>query len=287
MPLDKAALDYARLLSDPCNGPLVHPIYAGADAGFLFRAESINTVGTAPTDTCVVFHWTPGYLNSNDTDCLVATASAPGNLAGMTPQPYSPGKTFVNTNARGLRCIAACVKVSYPGTESARSGRLHFGGTHSGVLDSGATASVDIVAPMLNNHTRTPATDIELIWKPSDGDQLFTDPTASASAVIKDTRASLTVAAAGLPAGVGLVFHMTAVYEWTPATSLGVGQNPTGKARSRNTLDNVADFLIASGERFVRQAGSGMGSGLVQGIADTFGLMPARRRERFGPYLLA
>jgi hypothetical protein len=43
--LDKMALDYARLLLDPCNAPLSFPVYGGADGSYLVRCESFVSIG--------------------------------------------------------------------------------------------------------------------------------------------------------------------------------------------------------------------------------------------------
>lgn len=74
--LDKAASDYARLLVDPETAPLVHPIFAGGEGGYLFRAEStFSALGTGAANTGGVFHWTPNAIGSNGLDCLSANAT--------------------------------------------------------------------------------------------------------------------------------------------------------------------------------------------------------------------
>jgi hypothetical protein len=282
--LDGQAAGFARMLADPCNAPLVHPVYPGGDSGYLFRAESFATVGTTAGDTAGIVHWTPGYVNASTTQLLsvpIATSSGPG---AMAINGNSPGVAFLTANARACRCVAACMKVTYPGSESTRSGRVHYGATSAGMLDLGTSASSDNVATALQHFSRTPADTFELIWKPSIGDTEFNDPTEAASAVIRDRKAALTLCWAGLPSGVGLTIHFTAIYEWTPAVGTGVGHNPLSKNTSLNTLDQVLDYLIRSGFTFVRgvghAAGGGLGAGMVEGIARTFGLMPARRETR-------
>jgi hypothetical protein len=178
--------------------------------------------------------------------------------------------------------------VTYPGSEQSRSGRIHFGHTTAGILDAGATIVFDDYAQVLQHHSRTPADHVEIVWRPNIADTELNDPSEAASAVIRDRKSSITVSWAGLPVG-GLTFHMTAIYEWTPISGLGVGSNVTGKNTSSNTFDQVLDYLSSAGFNYVRHAGMAMGqslgAGLIGGISRTFGIMPAVGRGRSTAYL--
>lgn len=281
--LDSLGASYAKLLMDPCNGPLVHPVYPGGDAGFLFRAESFGTFGTSAGETAGCVHWVPGYPNLNGTDLIANGAAGGGVAANLGNFTNSPGRAFLQANAKGVRCVAACMKVTYPGAENGRSGRVHYGHTQASMLESGTSVTADNVAQALQHYSRTPAETIELIWKPNISDTEFVDPTEG-STTIRDRRSAMTVAWVGLPATVGLTFHFTAVYEWTPAIGLGVGYNTTGKNASANTLDDVLDVLIASGFGFVRNSAAAVGGGMAMGalnaISRAFGIMPATSRQR-------
>lgn len=277
--LDQAALDYARLLADPCNAPVVHPIYPGTDAGFLFRAENFFPVGETTGATGGVFHWVPGYVNGNNTECLFMNSTSGGSVLALNNVGNTPGKSFLNNNARGARCIAACMKLSFPGSEANRSGRVHFGHTTAGMLLNGDTVSVDQVAQTLQHYTRTPADVIEIIWKPNLADAELFDPTETAVAPVRDRKSAITVAFTGLPVATGMTLHLTAVYEWTPAPNQGIAHNALGKARSRNTWDDVQDYLVEGGFTFVRHAGQALGGvvgrSLVNGVTAAFGRMAA------------
>jgi hypothetical protein len=283
--LDEKAREYARLLSDPCNGPIVPPIYPGGDSGFLFRAESFVTFGIGATETSGIFHWTPGYVNATNTHLLAIAGALGSTSITMANQGgNAPGTAFLAANAKGARCVSACLKLTYPGAENTRAGRLHYGLTSSGMLDSAQATTADNVAQTLQHFSRTPADTVELIWRPSIGDTEFNDPTEAAGAPIKDRKEALTVAWVGLPVATGLTFHMTAVYEWTPAVGLGVGHNALGKAVSRNTLDDVIDYLVQAGFTFVKHAGTGAGhmlsAGLLGAMSNSYGLMAANGRTR-------
>lgn len=282
--LDSAAAAYARLLADPCGAPIVHPIAPGGDTGFLIRCESFASYGLAGTETSGYFHWTPGYMNSSNTEVLAKGSTGPTVAAPATVDTSAPGKTFFNANAKGLRCVAACLKFTYPGSESGRSGRVHYGHTTAGIIDSTQNVTPDAVAQSCQHYSRTPTDTVELYWKPNAADFEFNDPSEAASALIRDRKSALTVAWAGFPGGVGLTFHMTAVYEWTPATGVGVAHDAVGKSISRNTFDDVLDSLINAGFTFVRAAGHSAGTmlsaGLMNALGSTYGLMPANGRAR-------
>jgi len=276
--LDSSALAYAKLLSDPCQAPLVHPIYTGSDAGFLFRAEQFATIGNVPAGTSGVLHWTPGYPNANSTE-LVAVVTASGSTAGTTAiATDSAGRSFLQGSAKGARCVAACLRVTFPGAESTRSGRVHFGHVPAGTLDAGQSITPDGMGQLLQHYSRTPADTIELIWKPSAADMLVVDPSEGAQATLRDQRGAITVAWAGLPVQVGLTFHFTAVYEWFPITNIGLSSNTLGKSPSRNTLDDIINYLIRTGDTFVRTAHH---SGAIPHMLSTvYGLMATRGFSR-------
>jgi hypothetical protein len=273
--LDASALAYARLLSDPCNSALVHPCYSGSEGGYLIRAESFFTIGAGPAETSGYLSFVPG-LAGNDVAMLSAVAASSG--AGVAAGNYgtlAPGYNFLRDTASTSRCVAACLKVSYPGSESSRSGRVHFGQTSGGSVIQGTIYSADQVAQLLPHYSRTPAQEIELVWKPNDADQLFRNPPALTTEESKSGRAALTVAWAGLPAAVGLTFRLTAVYEWQPAAADGLSVPNLSRSPSENTLDNVVNYLTRQGFTFIRGMATHSANALISNIANQFGMMPA------------
>lgn len=277
--LDSAALAYANLLRDPCNAALVQPIYPGGGAGFLFRGETFFTLGNGGTETAGYMHWTPGYVNSSNSEIVYGSTTSPTNGITNAGLANGPAKTFLNNNVRAARCVAACLRITYPGAESSRAGRVHYGHTFGGSIDIGDVFTTDNVAQLLVNYGRTPTDTIEMYWKPDVADFEFNDPTAASSATIKDRKSAMTVAWAGLPVGVGITFHLTAVYEWQPVVNLGIGTNTKGKAVSRNTFDEVIDYVNRTFD-WVRSATDAVDPRAVMATAAAFGTMPALRRRR-------
>lgn len=285
--LDPYAVAYAKLLMDPCNAPLVHPVYPGGDAGFLFRAESFTSVGISAGETSGVLHWTPGYVNGSGTELLAVTSASGGTAnTAATIAASQPGKSFLTNNAAGARCIAACIRVTYPGAESSRAGRVHYGVTTAGVVDLGDSVTPDSVAPLLQNFTRTPPESFELVWRPGIADTEMNDPGVAANAQVRDRKSALTISWAGLPAAIGLTFHFTAVYEWMPKTATGVGGNATGKNPSASSFDDVIDAVQRTGFAWVRNAAGAAAHSMGQvagnmgmaAVVNAFGLMPAAAR---------
>jgi len=135
------------------------------------------------------------------------------------------------------------------------------------------------MSTLLQHYTRTPTETVEAIWRPAAGDFEMIDPSEANAPVIRDRKQSLTVAWAGLPAGVGLTVEMTAIYEWIPVPGLGASTNATGKARSRNSIDDILDYAIERGEKFVRFAGMSMvdyaSRTMASQVARVFGVIPA------------
>jgi hypothetical protein len=274
--LDEGARKYAALIADPCNAPLVNPVYAGGEGGYLTRTEVIFTQG----GVAGAFMWTPGAVGSTSSEVIGFNAAGGGTATAVTTYGSSPGKTFLNNTASVCRPVAACLKLTFLGSESSRSGRVSFGHASGGLMDIGETPTSDQIAQTLSYTSRTPAEGVELIWKPNDADQMFTDPNATTLASEKDRKASLVVAWDGLPAINGWCFHLTCVWEWQPRQAQGISNPTLNKSVSNNSLDHVVNALIRGGFQFANAVGIGMGSGAVNSAAGimgrAYGLMSSR-----------
>lgn len=257
--LDSHAAAYARLLADPENAPLVHPTYAGAEGGYLTRAVSTFNIGTATGETAGFVHFTPGMIGPGGYEVLSAAGTSDTVL--MPPSANtaaSPGRNFITGTASGVRCVAACMNIAYQGSELSRSGRIYFGNTSGGVVDSGSTVSVASLTQVLSHSMRTPATDVKIMWRPNNADEIMIDPGASVAAKSGNC-AALTLAFSGLAPTSGLSIRLTVVWEWQPNVGYGMVNPSSSSVPSRNSLDDVLAFLMRNGERFVRLAGSAYG----------------------------
>lgn len=279
---------YAKLLADPCNAPLVHPTYAGSEGGYLMRADTFITIGVAAAATSGFMQWTPGVLSNTNAGLVFADGPNPAaNQTVVAAGDISlPGLTFLKNNASAARCVAACMKLSYPGSEATRSGRIHYGQISGGLLGLGGNFAPDAVAQALPFFERTPADIIELVWKPNDADQLFSKPNVSnADDSSKNNKcAALAFAFAGLPATTGITVHLTAVYEWQPGYATNLANPNLSKSPSRSTLDDVVNYLISQGFGFVKSHAMAAGrSALNSVLGDVYGIMgpnPNRRARQ-------
>lgn len=251
--LSAQGAEYARLLMDPCAAKLTHPVYSGAEGGILIRAESFATYG-AGTNTAGVLHWTPGAIGATNTELLVAGADTAVLSVPMAATTAAPGKTYLAANAVAVRVVAACLIVTYPGSELSRSGRVHYGHTSGALIDLGDSLNSDQVSGTLEHFERTPATAIEIVWKPNDADQLFTDPNATTLASEKDRKAAITFSWAGLPASTGLTFKFVAVYEYQPVRALGIANPSMSRSTAPETLDRVLNYISGTGFKYVMSA---------------------------------
>jgi len=116
--LDAQAMAYAKLLSDPINAPLVHPVYAGGDGGYLMRFNTTLTMGKTPTGTASYLQWTPGAVGPNGVDLIVGTDTTSAGTPVATAiggSAFSPGYLFLSSNASAFRTVAASMQVTYAG----------------------------------------------------------------------------------------------------------------------------------------------------------------------------
>jgi hypothetical protein len=291
--LDGQAIDYAKLLLDPCGARLTHPVYSGGEGGYIVRTETFTTYFNGAGITAGVFHWTPGAINSDNTELLFTNVANGTTAAAATASALGPGKSFL-ANTSVARCVAACVKVGYSGSESSRAGRIHYGRTSASLINSGESVVPHTVMGALPYYSRTPVTELEVLWIPNDADQLFTDPNAPEGPQDRRRHAAITIAASSLPSDVGLTFRMTAIYEWQPSNDLGLAVPANSRATSNSTLDQVVTAVqstlngaaslagVAVGNMAGNFARSAVGS-LMGGV---YGLMPTFPTTRSNQYLL-
>lgn len=248
--LDAAAAQWARLLSDPCNAPLVHPIYPGADGGALIRVEAEYTWFAGAGETSGCLFWLPGHPGTDSMRGFGAVNSATATGA-IDVSPQAPGYTWLRANSTNARCVAACMQVFWPGTELNRGGFVAggnlAGGVFTDILGGTAVLSADMVRTMVPNRSRVPEGCFEVRWVPSAGDFQWVDPSESTTVGGNiNSKSALCLSASGLPAATGLRVRQVAVYEYTPKYNLGVVTPFNSRAKSRNSLDDVINYLDRS-----------------------------------------
>lgn len=254
-------VEYAKLLVNPCTGPLVHAP-GSTQGGMLTRFESDFIIGNGATETCGFMLFTPGAINAtspvapNGSGTLVGVAAL--DTTAVTPSAggvgtYMPGQTYLNTNASSYRCIAMCVQLYWPGTELNRAGIVSGAQATYALLrnDGGyTTASLRQACPVVE---RMPTECFEIKWAPNYTDGLFRSPKSTNPP--EDGHSSLLLTWAGIPVSTGVRVRAVAVYEWLPiAAGLTLNSNTSMGAagdvqKVRQALDRQsANWWYKSGQ---------------------------------------
>jgi len=285
--LDNTARAYAKLLADPCGADLTYPLYPGTGGGILVRCESYVTLFNSATSTGGVIHWVPGALNTSvgvannffyGTDTGTTITMAPG------AQNWIPGSGLV-ANASGIRCIAACAQVMWPGAELNRQGFVLGGNTAGSFIKSGAVLANSAVANgYLSTHLRIPDSDVEFVWRPTSVDGEFLNPADTTLEL--EGHGALTIAINNIPVSTGIRLRTVAVYEFLPTYTSGFATSNNVKSRSANTMDHVLDALDGAGDWTVKV---GMGINKALSIANdvySVGRAVGRVAQASAPLLL-
>lgn len=228
--LDDGAVKWLRLLNDPCNADLAEPCYGSSGTGYLSRQKVIFAPPVAARD--YVLEFTPTFGASDA--YRYGWSDGTGVRSLGTAARFSAGGLVTNSGVVGrARCVAACMRLVYTGTELAREG------TVSMYLSSGATLSTGeaIVGTAFDFHNSAPrvarvgSEDHEIKWCPNEHDQSFqiTDGAVSeevgTGSVVGN---SITISVFNVPTNTTYV-ECVAVWEWQPVEEV------TG-ARSVSTL---------------------------------------------------
>lgn len=281
--LDAPAVAWMKLLNDPCYGRLSHPVYPGADGGYLSRFESESTNFTGAGITGGIIGFVPGTLPSS-----VFSAGAVTDIAAIALNDNSaglaPGYTYLRNVASSVRCVSACMQVSWPGSEFNRQGFITLGQTSGAVIAEAAVAygntpvTSSSLRPLCHLRTRVPETMAEVKWRPTLSDAQWHDPLVTATygkvneaGALLATFSNLPLDAAGNGIGVRVRFIVT--YEWIPRGAQGLTSGFDNRARSASSLDDVINTLDRNGPDWAFAIGRAtsvlgmMGSAYVAGRA--------------------
>lgn len=252
--LDKPAMDYARLLSDPCNAELVHPLYGSSAAGYLVRTKQIIQAGlnAAAVDSITAFNPVGKANKGDDVESMWCTgySSSSGGSFGTTAG--SQGPQFLIMQAGAYRPVAGCLKVLYNGSELNRSGTVSYIHMPNKVYSSTETLSsnVDDLIPGSSKTVRLGSEPHEFRWVPiNPRDQQFTSDTDPMQTVGQtDVGSQMVILIRGAPAG-SVTIEATFVWEWTPITNVGTANaafsTPIELAtpRTSTTVSTVLKYL--------------------------------------------
>jgi hypothetical protein len=208
----------------------------------IFTPGIFGTGGTSVSSVS-----TPTTVVANDTSTIVWN-----NLA--TAQPGNA----LSTAVAGVRAVAACVTVTFAGTEQNRGGFVTLQQTthdHAYTLNTLAKirASADVVE-------RVPAGNSELRMEPSSASAEF----SFCNAQFQDNRGNLpalVVSASGIPVSTGIRVRFTVVWEWIPTSSAGLGTMRPGP--SETSVTSLLRWLERVYPNWQYDVGSVAGRGLA------------------------
>lgn len=273
--------EYAKLLTNPCTGPLVHAP-GSTSGGMVMRFESDFIIGNGASDTAGFFSWAPGALNSNSPTnpygAGTLTGAGVSDATFISPSAggigtYFPGHTYLTSNASSYRAIAACVQVYWPGTELNRSGIVSAAQGTFGLFSTATTiqpSALRAVSPVVE---RMPTDHMEVRWAPNYADGLFRNPSSTTSSP-EDGHAALVITWAGIPVSTGVRIRCVLVVEWLP--------KPQGITLSSNTSTGSAgDIQHVRRELDRRNAGWWYQTG--QAAANFLSGLTVAYAERRGP----
>lgn len=224
---------WMRLLTDPCSADLEYPCYGGTDAGYLIRTvDTWNPVftgtGLAPGPNIsldMLATWTP--WNASGTTGLHVAISQSGYALNPVQTGF-PG-SFVSTSAvREYRPVAACLKWVPIGAIGSRAGVICSG--YSPGMISIPAVSVSNYMSLAMRKASNGTEKHEVNWLPTSHDEEFTTTTQANSTscgtvfiAIKNVDGLVATSTTAVPNG---YFEVVTVWEWTPATTLGVAMDP-------------------------------------------------------------
>ncbi|APG76518.1 hypothetical protein 2 [Hubei unio douglasiae virus 3] len=279
--LDPPAMAWLKMLNDPCYGRLSHPVYPGADGGYLSRFESEATFVAGVGTTAGIIGFVPGVLPFAVVGSGVVsdiTASALADLSAAS----APGYTYLRGVANSVRCVSACMQVSWPGSELNRQGFVTLGQSTGAVLAEAAAAFGNTpvtpasLRPLCHLRTRMPETVAEVKWRPTLADAQWHDPLVAPSYGRVNEAGALLATFGNLPLdvngnGIGVRVRFIVTYEWIPRGAQGLTSGFDDRARSSNTLDDVINTLDRNGPEWAYTIGRAtsvlgmMGSAYVAG----------------------
>lgn len=250
--LDKKAMDYRRLLADPCGGPLVSAVGLGPTTGLLSRqkyvvpVEFLNVASDAASpsgDFVAVLSLVNGVLRISSnasgapgTGYLVSTDLKTGILQSGVCHSYRP--------------VAGCIRWVPSGNISTRSGTVSTGYVGDKV-DCVATTAKDIYEHMtlcqkMESNTGT-GEMIEARWIPSSPDDLdfksrnITYSFDNGNVIMACRGIDKTTSANPNYTYANGFFEVTAIWEWIPTPYSGIVS--TVQAGSTNNLNQILASL--------------------------------------------
>lgn len=265
--LDAGALAYRKLLADPCHAPLTSIPFAGTTSGLLYRTRTIVTPATTNVSSMVTFAPSYTFITNPTAGSVrngpIITWGTDGVNDSVTNQtamvPYVVDASVATVAmASQYRCVAACIRATYTGSEMSKSGLVYgglsgenpWGGKGLGVYGASSVGTLGIRDYMSNisqSFVRLNGTH-EVRWVPDQESLEFIGTTNGDNFTEARSGGTLSLAVVGHPTGSPITYEIIAVWEVIPET---IRTNPSGGTlipspqapKSSNTLNHVLQTI--------------------------------------------
>jgi len=229
--LDASAAAYARMIVDPCNAPMLPPTYSGMGTGQYRRFRTILAIPATSVEGTYMF--TPGANTYFLASHVAGNVGLPYNFnsLGLFASPELDG-------ANESRCLAACVKIRYIGTEGDRKGTIGLRTSPFGYIFNGQNSDNPTMLRETQVINRTGEVLHEVKFVPGAGDELFTPNAGTVVNTIR-TLGSFGFTYGGIQPG-SLQVEVTGILEVETGSQLVSSVIPP---MSRNTTNNVLSAL--------------------------------------------
>lgn len=267
MRLDVPAKKYAMLLNDPCYSDLVCPVYSSGGSGNFVRVESDFILGAEATSVGAAIIFTPGLVTP--ATGVQAGVVIPSTVVNSDTGTITWSNDIAKTPGYGMasmfgstRAIAACLQVSYVGSEQTRAGIVSLCQTsRDAALSATSVAAMRSVSQRV---VRMPDGVLEVKLAPF-GDSATFLPCETASTLSANQMPSLAVSVSGIPASTGVRFRLVQVLEWMPRGNSGALTDVT-QTDSSNTLTSVLSALHAARPEWQYELLTGLGAYAAKAI---------------------
>jgi hypothetical protein len=266
--LDKPARDFAKLLNDPCYAPIVPPVYSSSGTGIFMRVEADFIAGSEATSVGSACIFTPGLMGptgSSVSGVLVPTtvvASDFGAIVWNNDLTKQPGFGMAASYG-AVRVVAACLQVSYIGSELSRSGVVSLGQfTRAEAAAITTTAGLRSLSAKV---VRVPDGVLEIKLAPTSMNEAFHSLSASGTTDAPDM-ASLACTVTGIANSTGVRYRLVQILEWMPSQGTGV-INQTATTDSHSTLSAVVSALSRARPDWQFELLTGLGAYAAKAIS--------------------
>lgn len=270
--MSQQAVEYLRLLSDPCHGKLVQAPYAGMGSSMLVRTTDYYQFpvisGAAATGFVdLLLEWTPW----NYPVAFVSGSKETGAVGSVSMTNKEPfiGNFILSPVVNSYRPIAGCLKWIPTGPVAGRGGLVGLAYSASKTIANGDIVTPEIALSVAQKVDSNGSAQHEIRWLPSFGDERFSkyDETNINGAGSIQFIGKGIDAVGGAPNG---VLELTVVWEWVPVVANSITSSPA--APSSTTLQSVLSRIKDVGA-FLRGANNAihMGMSLVGDYTGTKG----------------